>query len=278
MLTFDTREAERKLNADIRTFIGWTGRDSQKELKNQGRLLTRDLIGATPPFGAHAFNRREESYNEQRRIGEAAVERDIRKVFIPLRLFVEQLAGHNPELALALSLAGGLGAVNRVSRKQSQRASRVDMDALQAIFRNMGKEGMILPVVNPSLHEAARNRFGRVRRSRLYVVVNERSINQYIREKKAHVGKAKAGWLKAALGLGLKAIPDWIRRHLVAGIFTDRSSPTFETQSITIGNLIEYGADFDPARFSAALENRSRAMKLTMEAMMKRQAERAKAA
>jgi hypothetical protein len=252
-----------KLNAQIAEFIRQTGREAGKVLKAQARLLVRDLIAATPPFGKAAFSRDVESYNDQRAIGRKAVERDIRKVFVSLRDYIKEL--DNVKLAAALTQAGGLGASSNIkTRKQSFRKSSVDMPALEAIFRNMGKEGRVIMEVNADLHKKARNRRGRTvgGKSNRYVVVRERSLDKYISEVQRRVGYAKAGWMKAAIALGVKGIPNWIKQHVTAGVFEDRTNAS--NMSVTVGNLVEFQEDFDRRQFQAALKNREIAIPIEM--------------
>lgn len=254
-----------RFNRSIEKFAAESNRSFGDVIRQQAKLLVKDLIRATPPFGRNTFS---ESFNAQRRAGMDAVERDIRKVFVPLRVFVERT--NSPKLAAALSSAGGLVAVNRVSRKQGVKRSGVDMQALEAIFRNIGMDGVIIREVKPELHEEARNSKGRVgKRPRSYIVVDERSINRYIKLKQSHIGKAKAGWMKAAIGLAVAGIPGWIREHLTAGVFVDKSKGIID-QTITIGNLVSYSSDFSEAPFRAAIENRIRSMRLMLERIASR--------
>lgn len=248
-----------RFNRMVEKFSTETRRSFKDVLWQQAKLLVKDLIRATPPFGGNAFS---ESFNAQRRVGMEAVERDIRSVFTSLREFVGRL--HDQDLANALSMAGGLGSMNKTRRNRGWR-SGVDMQALEAIFRNMGMDGRIIRDVKPELHEQARNQRGRVgKRSKSYIVVDEGSIKRYIKLKQSHIGKAKAGWMKAAIGLAVSGIPRWIRDHLAPGVFTDKSNGILE-QSITVGNLVSYAADFSERPFRAAIENRIRSMKIQME-------------
>jgi hypothetical protein len=210
----------RRLNETIAKFTTEIGLDSVKVLKDQGRLFVRDLIKVTPPFGDATFS---ESYNTQRKAGESAVERDIRKVFVPLRQFAENVSKTNPELGVTLTMKGGITGSNIANRKLKRSSNRIDMQALEAIFRNMGMEGRVMLNVDPAIHEKARGRRGRVRRATPVVVVNEKSIDKYIKEKQGHIGKAKAGFMKAAIGLAVKGIPNWIRRHMTPGVFRDQT-------------------------------------------------------
>ena len=265
-------QSMRNLNSAIGNFILQTGRDSDKVLKDQAKLFVKDLIKVTPPFGKATFS---ESYNEQRKSGEDAVERDIRKVFIPLRVFAESVSSRNPKLAAAILAAGGIVGSNVKTKKSKVVKSSIDMDALDAIFRNMGMEGRVVRYVNPEIHQRARGRRGRVKRATPLFVVSEKSLDSYITSVKKDVGKAKSGWLKAAIGLGVAGIPNWIRRHLTPGVFVDKTLANNPEASITVGNLVEYSGDFDAAKFEAAIQNRQRGMANQLAKMAEHRARKA---
>lgn len=246
------------LNAQMNEFIAETGREAGQVVRDQARLLVRDLIAATPPFGKHTFDRREESYNDQRKIGEKAVERDIRKKFISLRQFIDERVT-KPELKEALAAAGGLG-VSQKTGKGTFSTRRANPAAVEAILANLGIEMKAVLVPDPADHKRARTRKGRVHRPRQVVILQEKALDRYVREVQSHVGKSKAGWMSAALGLGVKAIPNWIRQHLTPGLFEDQSNSK-ESPSITVGNLVPWAGDFDQRPFDAATENRVRSMR-----------------
>ena len=202
------------------------------------------------------------------------MERDIRKVFVPLRVLADNISKENPKLGLALLMAGGIATSNITTRKARFSKASVDMDALDAIFRNMGMEGRVIRYANGDLHEQARGRKGRVKRATPYFVVSEKSIDNYIKIKKAHVGRAKSGWVKAAAGLGL-ALPNWIRRHLTPGVYRDNTGANNPEASITVGNLVSFAGDFNPQPFEAAIVNRQRSMLTQLQKMAEHAARKA---
>jgi len=69
--------------------------------------------------------------------------------------------------------------------------------------------------LDPLTHENRRDRRGRVRftRSIKRVSVKSSELNRYIREKIKHVGRAKAGWMKAVIDFKARSIPAWVKRH-----------------------------------------------------------------
>lgn len=258
------------LNQAIAKFVSETGREYASVLKQQSKLLVKDLISATPPFGKSTFS---ESYNAQRRIGEAAVKRDIQKVFRPITALADAVAKNgNSKLAAALLANSGIS-VSSKTQKINQKGSGVNMDALNTIFERMGMAGRVLLEVDPKIHNSARGRRGRVKRATPYYIVKTKSIDRYIKLRQSHVGKAKAGWIKAAVGTGLRGVPKWIKQHLTPGVFVDKS--TIPDGSITVGNLVSHAGDFKPSTFEAAMQNRVRGMQTQLEKIAEAQARKA---
>lgn len=240
-----------RLNEDLRAFVASTGRDLGVAIRQQAKLLTRDLIGGTPPFGKHAFRRSSndlgagESYNEQRKIGEAAVRRDVRRVFQPFKEYAAFIGKkfNNPRLEQYLLKLG----------RQS------DTQQLQRIFKKWMWHPKIKTTATRPDHVARRDRRGRVKRATNTFILDERSRVNYEKTAIASVGKAKAGWLQAAIGLGVGGIPNWIRRHNSPGLYQDATAHLV-TPSVTIGNLVNYASEMPMEVFQAALENRRRSM------------------
>lgn len=271
-------KSQQALAAQIDKFIAETNRDTRKVIKDQARLLARDMLKITPPHGRQAFS---ESLAEQRRIGMQAVEKDIRTVFQPISKLIDNVADKSPNLAYELMMASGIHSTSRISKKANQRVARLDMVALEAIFRNAFPDLTIIKEVVPSLHTAQRNRRGRIneRHAKKYIVADERSLTRYIKNMRNHVGKAKAGWLRAALDLGIKAIPKWIRKHATPGLFRDGTTHATDPKPfITIGNMVQYGTEFPKRLFLAAMQNRIRGMKKQLEKMAEHKARKVAAA
>lgn len=245
-----------KLNQAIEWFSRETGRDMWKVLVAQAKILVKDCVRATPPFGPHAFT---ETFNQQRKVGLAAVERDIRKVFVPMEEFI--LTRSNEDLAAALTANSGIVGVNKRTGKAAMRASRVNMEALNKIFDNLGRSGQVIHKVIPELHTKQRNRRGRIKKARQYVVVDRLSIDRYVREVQSHVGSAKSGWMAAVRGAGVKGIPKWISSapKQLAGLF--RSKKEGVEQSITVGNVGLAPEYYDRRQFDAAVQMNIKGLK-----------------
>lgn len=248
-----------RLNEDLRAFVASTGRDLAQAIRDQARLLTRDLIGGTPPFGKHAFRRSSnefgagESYNEQRKIGEAAVRRDVRKVFQPFKQYAAFIGKkfNNPKLEQYLLKLG----------RQS------DTQQLERIFKKWMWHPKIKTTATRPDHIKRRDRRGRVKRATNTFILDERSRVNYEKQAISHVGKAKAGWVKAAQALGLSSIPNWITRHSSPGLFQD-STTDLTHPSVMIGNLVDYANAQSWEGFGFVFENRRRSMVLQASKIM----------
>ena len=75
VMQFRTADFNRKIDE----LIELTGKSAAEVLTSEGRLFTADVIKMTPPFSGAPST---ESFNVQRKAGEGAVERDIKRVYI----------------------------------------------------------------------------------------------------------------------------------------------------------------------------------------------------
>jgi hypothetical protein len=219
-------------------------------LMEEARLFVRDAIRATPPFARATYS---ESFNVQRRLGEGAVKRDIGGLFKTQDSLGFVKNPRNMKLAVDM--------LNAIKRRDAQAAN--------AILKNVGVDMAAIASADPGVHQSARGRRGRVVSRRKYLVLDARSVAQFIKTKQSHVGRAKAGWVPAARALGLQ-LPGWITRHSTPGIY----KPDYENASmpaVTVGNLISFGSDFSHLRIvQAALNNRVKSMQKRAEWTIKR--------
>lgn len=222
----------------------------KKLIQDQARLFVRDAIKLTPPFGGHAIS---ESFSVQRKVGEKAVARDVGRVF-KSKASLKILANpKNPILAAALAKA--------IQKK--------DKPAVEAILSNIGTKLSVLVQPDESTHRARRGARGRVRKGQSYLVLDERALKRYTKEKVSHVGKAKAGWLASARALNVPGIPAWITRHGGETPGLIRFEDTPGEYAITVGNLVRWAPDFAGVRIiEAAFENRIRGMTKQAEAIL----------
>lgn len=237
MLTFSLKTAE--FSRQIGEIVKVTGKEAAVVIREEGRLLVKDVAKMTPPFGKAPST---ESFASQRKLGEAAVEKDVRRVFHVIDLSKIR----NASLREALE---------RLVKKK-------DLAGVEALLKRMKIPArMVIREADAGLHEAWRDRRGRVQRDKWIWVLSGASVNRYVRAMKGHVGRAKAGWSAAAAALGVK-LPAWITRHGAGhGSFRDETKhPT--APKITIINAVPKaqasGAELQIVR--RAMANRIRNM------------------
>lgn len=230
-------------------------------LKQQGRLLLDDMVRMTPPFrGGGGVTK--QSHNEQRKIGQAAVRRDVGRVFLP----AESMAFFNKSSDEKVQRWG------KYLRKYAREGR---LGAAQTMLRVAGFPNKVSTVARPYLHKRARSKRGRVPKSNERVIVlNTKSVRDYTREIVSHVGRSKAGWKHAASELKL-FLPNWIKRHATpgtGGMITETKTHT----SLDLGNLVEWASDFADLRIiQAALDGRTKAMVKNLERIIEAQIEKA---
>lgn len=180
---------------------------AQIEAKSEGNLLRgecgqllRVIIAKTPP--------------RTKSQGMAAVKRDILNVARPIR---PKDIGASPAARRALA-QGDVGTVQTAL----DGLSGGDLAGRRAV------------IFTPAMHQAARDRRGRVRKDLGQAAVNARQVGQYIRRVQQRVGMAKGGWAKGAQATKA-SVPQWASRHSrVAGV-TDRLGSLLRP-SITVIN------------------------------------------
>lgn len=215
------------------------GIELPKAVKTAARLLALDLLRLTPP--------------KSQGQGRSAVKRDIGRAM----LLLDPAKIHNAVF------------------KQAVRDQ--EFDVVQAFLNNVRKRGGTfsssrLEPFSADLHQRARDRQGRVRRSQKVLVLERGAHTRYVHEVQGHVGSTKYAWGAAAQRLGA-SVPDWILRHAPAhGDFIEDDNK--ENPSVT---LINRGAGIDNLRSSQvqfALNRRARAMTRDVEQVLAGRASR----
>lgn len=227
-----------------------TGKDAGEVLRSEGKLFLNDCARLTPPTNKRPLG---ESFNAQRRTGEAAVAADIGSLFTDCQKL--SIVQKNPRIARDLREYAALGQIAKAT----------------TLLRFVGVKSTIVLEATRELHRASRGYGGRVLRSRRgkYVVLRGASIRALIEAKKKAVGKEKAGWLTAAKGLGVP-FPEWIAKHgLAPGLFKDEPG---ENPSITIGNLVGYAQAHGPRLqiMKRAIDRRVESMTNRLEHILKK--------
>jgi hypothetical protein len=219
-------ELRRWKNMDVPTFV-----------RHRARVATQDLLKWTPPRGKHPSK---ESFNEQKKRGQKTLERDIRRVFFALDQAKIITAPENEKLANDLKryiASGNTGAIERILRN------------LRIPFKSLHK----LPY--PSLHEAARDRRGNVRKAQGHLVLRDASIKKYIRQRQPMIGEFKAGWNAAARALGVPSRhwPAWVSGQKVGAAPVVDRLKNVSRPTLTLVNASKWINSGDQERFVDAV-------------------------
>lgn len=247
-----------EIDADLRNWeaavVKWavaTRTDIAEALRIQAKRTTGLVVRMTPPMKSLAAL---EPWGTQKRLGEAAVERDVKRLFTPL----DEVAGSIKNPALK-------------ERMEEAVAAR-DMPSVFALMNVLKMPQDVVRQPTEALHNRWRDNRGRVRRQRSrYLVISRGAVNAFVRMKKRLVGRAKGGWAAAANVLGV-ALPAWIKRHPEQGAILDEADKR-DDPSITIRNTVSYmqRLEADVRFVRLALKNAA----LRMEGELKKRAEAA---
>lgn len=184
-------------------------------ITNSQRTGVMDL---TPPTaGASAVG----SLSEQRKAGEAAVSRDIRKVFMTAKEAVKKAKEDNPRAgrvfsrllrekktqeAMAILRFGGgeqVVAIKAHNRKGGVIVTGYTQKRISPSFKSLSGMTSIQAYPDPSLHRRSRDSRGRVNRNRPAAIVTDpASLTAYIKSRQAMVGYHKSGWRASAAAVG----------------------------------------------------------------------------
>lgn len=242
------------LNRTLDTFAAEMGRDIGELLPQQAKLLTQDLQHLTPPF---ASMNPKESFASQRKVGLAAVARDIGHAFADIS---ELGIFQNPR-----------------SEKQGKRARDLlatgsDYDLWQFLDHAgygevIGHPTAIIAEPTEDLHNRAKDRRGRVPRGRSRLWVRKaKSLGRFVKATQKKVGKEKGGWNRAAATFGARA-PSWISGQPSRGEVVNKAKAPLNP-FVVLRNQVSYVGDSDrQIRFvSLAVSLRTNAMIRQLEA------------
>lgn len=176
------------------------------------------VLDLTPPT---AGNSSVGSVSEQRKAGETAVARDIRKVFMTAKEAVKKAKEDDPRAGRILSkllrerkiddamnlLRFGGGehrvAVKAHSRKGGVIVASYTQKRISPAFKSLARITAIRGDPDPGLHRRSRDSRGRVNISRPSMIVTDpASLASYIRKKQGMVGFHKSGWKASAAAVG----------------------------------------------------------------------------
>jgi hypothetical protein len=237
-----------EFSADIERLVRETGRTALDVVLQEGKLLEQDLVKLTPPFGSAPST---ESFNAQRKVGENAVERDVKRVF------------HIVDLDSIRS--------DRLRDRLRELVRKQDLAGIKAALKDAKiKVNDVVREASADIHEKFRDSRGRVQRPKWIWVASDRSLKRYLKAAKAMVGKAKAGWAAGAQALGVR-LPNWITRHGSGGgsVQIDRNP---QSPQITIRNAVPYiqTAGGDLKVVETAIRNRMRNIRVKLERLARR--------
>jgi hypothetical protein len=208
-----------------------TRKASEEIVKQQARLFAKDMCDYTPPFsgvqpvvskgGEGGFG------NKARNKGQAAVSRDVRKIFAPLAQapasaiaasdnmgilnawMTEKMklpAPHQPEYIF--KMVGDRGVIGQGEFDYFQRVESTKSGTPVAVHLGT-TEGTV-----KSIHELRRGKpsykVSQTNKSMINYVDNWKVVERYIKRVQQRVGKLKSGWYYAGLKLGKMPTSSWI--------------------------------------------------------------------
>lgn len=206
-VNFDTQRFQRDMNELM--VVG--ALSSSAVVTRTARQVVRNAFRLTPPTGRGGMT---QSPGKQKKLGEAAVRRDIATRAFPL-----------------LSKLKVMQEDNDFSQDIGRLVARGDYKRVASIFENIGfRISGVVARPARGLHNRLRKK-GRVSvKVRPYLVAREGNVDPFVKEVQKDVGKAKAGWVRAMVALKLP-VPGWVSRHPMPGSFrgiVNKSNPSIE--------------------------------------------------
>jgi hypothetical protein len=196
--------------------------NAEEFLRRAGREIAISLATSTAPYGTN---------NSAKQLGEAAVRRDIARVYVPSGKVFSSFPNQKQGAAFWAA----------ITARNYAKAQNI-MDAYHPIYRRIP----IRPFDGGAAHQAARKN-GKVSVKQRPVMVTQRDRNllSYINKEVEHVGEAKAGWAACAKILGsTRGLPQWVTRHagkLSGGAVVENYAGNVKT--ITLQNQVRYAQD-----------------------------------
>lgn len=213
----------RKFEAALRQLAAATGKSFRQVVDQNSRLIAVNLAFQTQPFGNSVASRKQ---------GEAAVMRDIGKVYRPANKVFDELKGQSEDQAKGFYKAVKNG----------------DYALAQDILRRSGIKDRNAEVgeFDEQWHRKSKNRRGTVSRHRAALVTpDNKETKAYTKEVQRRVGYAKSGWIAAGSQIGkLSRIPKWLRKDASNGTGSRRGGTS--NPSVVLNNLVQYVSDVCP--------------------------------
>ena len=233
--------------------------DFREELRRAGKLLASDIINITPPTAQAGGG----TQAQTRKIGENAVERDIRKIFLERQ-------------SVAFAGQGKDKRQGRNIKRLQELWRRGEYELLKAILPKTHwiHKLEFIDAPRAELHAKFRDRRGRVSagfitnshsRTR-YVVTDKGALKAYIKKKQAMVGFMRGGWARSLSEFG--GSPNaWVARHAHAGSFAEISTQSEVRFSLINRSGTMAGAERDMRILQNAVAHREKMMAKNFEAL-----------
>ena len=250
--------------------------DAGKVLKQEAKMLMREIIARTPPQGGTSRVSRYETIDvNARRQGELAIAKDLKSVFE-----VMSDANYAKWLNIARlkrlqrSKSGARFKFNYImpSGTTDRTKAIVDVELYGETLEQMREHHQSLrsPSTGRTLQKFRNRRDPLGRNKRIEIMYVSRSMyEKYRAQVWKYVGKQKGGWGVGAQLLGIR-LPGWIMRHAngvngyVLSNLDDKTSP-----SITIGNKTPGVIRNCERIVNYALQNRARFMERNLARLIK---------
>jgi hypothetical protein len=243
-----------EFNAAMNRVMRETRRTASDVVEQQSRLTVRDVMKFTPPTGNAPVT---EGWPAQKQAGENAIRNDFSRGFQPARDWEawKNIFQNHRKLELFK---------NYFNQRR--------WTAIQTVMRRMNLRFTLLVKANTQAHQRIRNRRGRIRNNKGYLVFDVNSVFTLLNKKLKNVGMAKSGWVQAATELGVP-IPPWIRRHFQPGEIVidlyETDNPTVYFSNLSRhANEIEAGLSGSERIVQRAINRRAESMEHQMNAML----------
>jgi hypothetical protein len=204
---FDRAGYDRK----VRQFAAFQRAGLGGVIRDETRLAIIECVERTPPFDGKRMK------GGGKKAGEAAVKRDVKKVFRDPRFL--DLYANNDGFKRAVD-RGDLVMVDLFLKKAKRYESTDKMPTGKA-------------------HREKRDSRGRVRLgNRWHSILDGSAIGTFIEKAMARVGFARSGWAKGGSTFGAN-LPAWITRHHAPGTASDLTQNT-ETPMTEVANALPW--------------------------------------
>lgn len=187
-----------KLESALKEWAAWVKDDASKVYADEARLLFKDGMDFTPPFGS---GRRKGSTNKAKQQGEGEIRRQVLMTMTPLHEFKQS----SPWLLRAIRSADPVNAVNEYWQKSGVPWQQAHASPFDSTY-----------------HKRNRNPYtGRVDKfeGRFLVTKSDQAaLQEYIGQKQQNAGIHKAAWAHFVKrlnpwGTAQSRVPRWVERH-----------------------------------------------------------------